>query len=263
MGSMQSILPQNALVKAAVYDVGIQWVLWFIASLLQTEKFYDLAGSSTFLFLTWQTLLWNKRFFPRQVIQSGCVSMWALRLGLFLFTRVLREQGDSRFKNVRGNPARFFLYWTVQAVWIWVTLLPTMILNSTERDQKLNWKDYLGWAIWGAGFLIEATADYQKSQFKSDPANKGKWIASGLWSLCRYPNYLGEIMLWSGLFLPAASVMSGMQFCSVISPMFVTFLLTRVSGIPLQERQAIKRWGGLAAYQQHRQNTALLIPYIW
>ena len=175
---MGNLLPtmsetQNPLVKAAVLDFAIQWLMWAIAAFLQTEKFYDLAGSATFLLVTWQTLKWGRRFFPRQVIQNGCVSIWALRLGLFLFARVLREQGDSRFERVRGNPARFLVYWTVQAVWVWVTLLPTMILNTQEKDEQLSWRDFLGWALWAAGFLIEATADYQKSQFKSNPANKG------------------------------------------------------------------------------------------
>lgn len=177
MGNLSStMLTQNPLIKAAVIDLGIQWLLWFIAAVLQTEKFYDLAGSATFLFLTWTSLAWGKKYFSRQIIQCCCVSIWALRLGLFLFARVLREQGDSRFERVRSNPRRFFIYWTVQALWVWMTLLPTMILNTTEKDERLTWKDYAGWALWIAGFLIEVTADYQKSQFKSDPANKGKLL---------------------------------------------------------------------------------------
>ena len=253
----------NPLFSAAALDFGIQWVLWLVASFFQTEKFFDLAGSSTFIFLTWQTLRWGGKFHLRQLVQSSCVTLWGLRLGLHLFSRVLQDGKDSRFDKVRGNPGVFWIYWTLQGVWVWMTLLPTMILNTSTKDEKITWKDYLGWSLWLVGFILESLADRQKSQFRADPANKGKWISSGLWSLCQYPNYLGEILMWSSLFLPASSVMSGHQYWSVISPMFVAFLLTRVSGIPILERQGLKKWGHLIEYQKYRQNTAVLIPYIW
>ena len=263
MGSFLSAAPKSPLLTAAALDFGIQWALWAVASIFQTEKFYDLAGSSTFIFLTLQTLRWQRKVNLRQIVQSGCVTVWGLRLGLFLFHRILQDGKDSRFDKVRGNPRMFWIYWTLQGVWIFLTLLPTLILNTSTKDEELTWKDYLGWLFWLIGFTLEAVADRQKSQFRANPANKGKWISSGFWSLCRHPNYLGEILMWSSLFLPASSVMSGHQYWSVISPMFLAYLLTRVSGIPILERQGLKRWGHLAAYQEYRRNTAVLIPYIW
>jgi len=104
----------NTLVKAAVTDFLLQWGLFLIAAYMRTERFFDLAGSSTFVLLAVQSLINTGRFFPRQVIQSGLVSTWAVRLGLFLFFRVLKEGHDSRFNRVRDNPTRFFIYWTVQ-----------------------------------------------------------------------------------------------------------------------------------------------------
>ena len=263
MGSFLSAGMKNPLFTAAAIDFGIQWICWAVASILQTEKFYDLAGSSTFVFLTLLTLRWQRKVNLRQIIQSGCVTVWGLRLGLYLFHRILQDGKDSRFDKVRGNPRVFFIYWTIQGVWIFMTLLPTLILNASAKDEELTWKDYLGWAFWLIGFILEAGADYQKSQFKANPANKGKWIASGLWSISRHPNYLGEMLMWSSLFLPASAVMSGYQYLSAISPMFVAYLLTRVSGIPLLERQGLKKWGHLPAYQDYRRSTAVLIPYIW
>ena len=266
MGNVLSIAPKKPLLTAAALDFAIQWALWSVAALLQTEKFYDLSGSSTFIFLSLLSLRWqqkNSQVYLRQLVQSGCVTIWALRLGTFLFHRVLQAGQDSRFNKVRGNPRLFWIYWTLQGVWVWVTLLPTLILNTSTKEEKFTWKDYLGWSLWLIGFVLEAVADRQKSQFRADPANKGKWISSGLWSLCRHPNYLGEILLWSGLFLPASSVMSGHQYWSVISPMLVAYLLTRVSGIPILEKQGLRRWGHLAEYQKYRQNTASLIPYVW
>ncbi len=104
----------NALVKAAATDLAIQWGCFLVAAYFKTEKFYDLAGSATFIVLLLQSLSSNGRFFPRQVIQSGLVSTWAARLGLFLFLRVLKDGQDRRFARVRDNPRRFLFYWTVQ-----------------------------------------------------------------------------------------------------------------------------------------------------
>lgn len=249
--------------KAAILDLGIQWILCAISTILKTEKFYDLAGSSTFIYLIWQVLSWSGQYNNRQVIQSSCITAWAARLGLFLFTRVLREGGDSRFNKVRDKPSLMLLYWTIQGLWVYMTTLPTLMLNSTKENPPLTWKDYLGWSIWTAGFCIEVVADYQKSVFRSNPANHKKFITTGLWSIVRYPNYLGEILLWFGLFLPASSIMRGWQYLSITSPLFVAYLLTRVSGIPIQEIQAKKRWLNDPAFQAHVAKTAKLIPYIW
>ena len=265
MGNILSSVSKRPLLTAAALDFGIQWSLWTVASIYQTEKFFDLAGSCTFIFLTLQSLRWQRKVNLRQLVQSGCVTVWALRLGLYLFHRIIQDGKDIRFNQVRGNPRLFWIFWTVQGLWVWLTLLPTLILNTSRpstKEEKLTWKDYLGWSLWLVGFILEVTADRQKSQFRADSANKGKWISSGLWSLCQHPNYLGEILMWCSLFLPASSVMSGHQYLSVVSPMFVAYLLTRVSGIPILERQGLKKWGHLTEYQKYRENTAVLIPYI-
>ncbi|XP_072022755.1 uncharacterized protein [Amphiura filiformis] len=259
MGNSVSTL----LLRSGLWDVGIQWAGFAVAAALKTEKFYDLAGSGTFLFLAIQTLRWGNTFYFRQKVQTGMVATWAVRLGLFLFTRVLHAGGDSRFDKVKGNPKTFFIYWTIQALWVWLTLLPTMILNSEKRDKPLGLRDYAGWGLWTAGFLLEAVADYQKTVFKADPDNAGKFISTGLWSISRHPNYLGEILLWAGLYLSSSSVMSGYQHLSVISPIFVYLLLTRVSGVPILERQGMKRYGKDPAYLDYVKNTALLLPGFW
>ena len=260
---LSSTMLTSAYIKAAIIDFGIQWCLWAVSSLLKTEKFFDLAGCSTFVYLVWKTLFWAGRFYPRQVIQSTCITAWAVRLGLFLFTRVLRQGADSRFNKVRDKPSMLFLFWTIQGVWVYMTLLPTIILHSSRNNRPLHWKDYLGWALWALGFCIQVVADQQKMQFRSDPLNYKRFITSGLWKMCRHPNYLGEILMWFGLFLPASSVMYGWQFLSIASPVFVTFLLTHISGIPLQEAQARKRWSNDQAFLTYKINTFKLIPGIW
>lgn len=253
----------NVLVKSAVIDVGIQWAGFAVSAALKTEKFYDLLGSGTFLYLAYKSLQWGKRYFARQKIQTGLVMVWALRLGLYLFSRILKDGHDRRFDKVRNVPTKFFLFWTVQAVWVFITLLPTLILNAKQHDEELSTRDYIGWGIWGLGFFFEALSDYQKSEFRADPDNAGKFITSGLWSLSRHPNYFGEILVWAGLFISASSVMRGSDYISLISPIFVTFLLTKVSGVPLLERSAMKRWGTDPLYQEYVRKTPVLIPFLY
>ncbi|CAI8034543.1 hypothetical protein GBAR_LOCUS19439 [Geodia barretti] len=253
----------NVLGKAIAVDFLIQWGMFLLAAYMKTEKFFDATGSATFVILMLQSLLHARRFFPRQVIQSGMVATWATRLGLFLLTRVLRDGRDSRFNRVRNNPRTFFLYWTVQGVWVWLTALPTLILNSKTEDREIGTRDYIGWTMWLVGMLIEAVADYQKYTFRSNPANRDKWIDCGLWSIVRHPNYLGEILLWTGLFISASSTFRAADYLSSLSPIFVALLLTKISGIPILERQNLKRWRSDQGFMDYMQRTSRLLPYVY
>nr|KAI8769487.1 delta(14)-sterol reductase [Biomphalaria glabrata] len=191
----------NVIGRAAVVDFGIQWSCWIVAAFLQTEKFYDLAGSITFVTLTLLSLSQNKTLHTRQKVNSGLVIAWAFRLGYYLFTRVIKDGGDKRFNVVKHKPGLFWVYWTIQGVWVLSTLLPTIIVNSKKNNKPIQTLDKIGWGIWGLGFILEALADYQKSQFRSIPENAGKFIDAGLWSISRHPNYLGEILMWTGLYI--------------------------------------------------------------
>ncbi|XP_071803539.1 uncharacterized protein [Asterias amurensis] len=258
MGTTMSILA-----RSATWDFAIQWGLFALAAALKTEKFYDLAGSGTFLLLTYQTLKWGGTQHFRQTVQSGMVGLWALRLGMYLFSRIMGDGEDRRFRQAKENLGLFFVFWTVQAIWVWITLLPTQILNAERNDKPIGMRDYIGWGLFVVGFILEVTADYQKAAFRQDPNNVGKFINTGLWSISRHPNYLGEILVWSGLYISASSVMSGKQYLSVISPIFVYFLLTRVSGIPLLEKYGLKKWGSNHMYQNYLQKTPVLWPKLW
>ena len=162
-----------------------------------------------------------------------------------------------------------------------MTALPTLILNSKNEDTKLCTRDYIGWAMWLVGMIIEATADYQKYTFRSNPANRyicmqevdlihlsvhlfrDKWIDSGLWSVVRHPNYLGEILLWSGLFISASSTFKSLDYVSILSPIFVALLLTKVSGIPILEKQNMRKWNTNQGFLDYVQKTYRLIPYVY
>jgi len=253
----------NVVTKSLFVDFGIQWGLWILASALKTEKFYDLAGSGTFFYLAYQSLQWGEKFFMRQKIQTGMVMIWAMRLGLYLFSRVLHDGFDRRFNKARNSPSTFLIFWTIQGVWVFLTLLPTLIQNSKQTDTQISTRDYVGWGMWTAGFLIEVISDYQKSQFRANPDNAGKFITSGLWSLSRHPNYFGEILLWTGLYLTSTSVLRGWEHFGVLSPLLTATLLTKVSGIPMLEKSGLKRWGTDPAYQQYLKNTPVLIPFLY
>lgn len=259
--SLVTDLMNSHLVQMLGASLGINWVGWAVATFLHTEKFYDLTGSATFILISHFSHS-RSIMTSRQNLSSYMVFAWACRLGTFLFMRVLKDGKDNRFDKARDDPAMFFKFWTIQAIWVWVTLLPTLLLNTERRNPPLGPRDYIGWTIWGLGFLIECVADMQKSIFKSNPENSGKFIQSGLWSVSRHPNYFGEISLWFGLYIAASSSFKGVQYLSVLSPVFVMLLITKLSGIPLLEKAGMKKWGMTAEYQKYLEDVPVLVPFI-
>ena len=254
-------LMTQSLLGAFVLDMGIQLVGWAFAAANQTEKFYDLFGSLAFASTAALTFT-NSPGLPRQGLITAMVCSWTARLGLFLFKRVMRDGGDSRFDEVKKQPGMFLVYWTMQGIWVWVTALPMFLVNGTSAQSPLFWGDYASLALWLVGLATEATADYQKFKFKADPANKGRFINTGLWSLSRHPNYFGEMLMWWGVAGVAVSMNAspGVSVAALASPLFVTFLLTKVSGVPLLEKMADERWGNEKAYQTYKKNTPCIVP---
>jgi len=171
------------------------------------------------------------------------ITVWALRLSLFLFSRVKKAGTDSRFTEIKRSAPRFFLTWTLQGTWVTLSAAPVIVVLTSNNRNEFPWLSILGILVWVLGLAIEIIADRQKSSFKADPKNKGEFISSGLWSKSRHPNYFGEWLLWLGVSIMALPFLSGWQFLSLISPIFVLILLTKVSGIPLLEKQALERWG--------------------
>lgn len=248
------------LVNMLVTSMGVQLVGWAASVYFHTEKFYDLVGSGTFILLS--QLSHNQSLMTsRQNITSYMVFGWACRLGTFLFFRILKAGSDNRFDKARDDPAVLFTFWTLQGLWVWVTLIPTLILNTERRNPPIGTRDYIGWSVWAVGFLFEVVADMQKSIFRSNPDNKGKFIQSGLWSISRHPNYFGEITLWFGVYISCSSVFRGSQYLSVLSPVFVMLLITKLSGIPLLEKAGLKKWGTLPEYQKYLQDVPSLVPF--
>lgn len=237
----------------------IQWLAYVPAYLLRTEKFYDLCGSLTFIIVTLLALALTGRSDPHALLLAGMVLTWALRLGSFLFTRVLREGGDRRFVKVKTQPIAFLSFWTLQGLWVVMCAGPVLAAISAPVVDSLPLWALIGGAVWLVGFIFETIADRQKQRFRAEHG-RTRFIDSGLWSISRHPNYAGEIILWSGIALCALPALHGWQYLTLISPIFVWVLLTRISGIPLLEAMADRTWADNEAYLTYKQRTPLLWP---
>ncbi|CAF1178058.1 unnamed protein product [Adineta steineri] len=243
-------------------DFAIQFIGWIISAKFRTEKFFDLTGSLTFILLTY--LSRNKTPSTlRQNIQCSCIFLWAIRLGTFLFHRILKSGQDSRFDRIRNSPSRLFITWFMQGIWVIITLLPSLYLNQKQTDKPLTKNDYIGWSIWLFGFVLEVVADRQKSTFRNNANNKGKFTNIGLWKYSRHPNYFGEICAWLGLYISSSHMLSKYEkLFGLLSPILVTFLLSFVSGIPILEKQAMRLYGNDPTYRAYRNRTPVLIPFV-
>jgi len=241
----------------------IQWVLFIPAYLLQTEKFYDLAGSFTYifavLFVFYKSAENLLKYDIGNLILSIVIIVWALRLGSFLFKRIKRAGEDKRFKEIKKSPTRFFMTWSLQGMWVSVCSACALTALANPNGVQTNLLFYCGLFTFLTGFILEIIADTQKSKFRSIPENKDRFINSGLWSLSRHPNYLGEIILWLGITIMSVSALSGWQYVTLISPIFTYVLLVYVSGVRLLEASGKKKWGHLEDYKKYLKNTPALI----
>jgi steroid 5-alpha reductase family enzyme len=187
------------------------------------------------------------------------VVIWAGRLGTFLFRRIQAAGKDARFDEIKVSFARFLLAWTLQGLWVTFTLAAALATITTTTRRGIGFLAVIGALIWVFGFTIEVVADAQKSRFRANPENRGRFIHTGLWAWSRHPNYFGEIVLWIGVAVIALPVLRGWQWVTLISPVFVTLLITRISGVPILERRADAKWGGQPDYEAYKADTPVLI----
>ena len=254
----------SAVLYCAVICIGIQWLAWIPASIAQTERYYDLTGGLTYLIVVGFSL-WagSQSETPslREIIVSLLVIIWSLRLSGFLYLRIHRSGKDGRFDQLKTSAIRFLVPWTIQGLWVFLTMIVVIVINSqADSAPALGVWDAIGLSIWILGFSIEVMADNQKTVFNKESNNKGNWIDSGLWSYSRHPNYLGEILLWIGIAFFGISCFTGLERVAWISPIFIYLLLTKISGIPILDKRALERWGDDSEYQKYRGHTPALIP---
>ncbi len=237
----------------------IQWIAFIPAFINRTEKFFDLTGGITYITVAVVALLLSSLSDERSFLLLGLVAVWAIRLSSFLFRRILKAGEDRRFDELKQSFLRFLMTWTLQGLWVSLSLAAALAAITSKMRVGLGWIEALGLIVWLAGFGIEVIADRQKNQFRADPENAGKFIQSGLWSWSRHPNYFGEIVLWIGIAIIALPVLRGWQWVTMISPLFIILLLTRVSGVPLLEERADEKWGGQPDYETYKARTPVLI----
>jgi len=237
----------------------VQWIVFVPSFLARTEHYFDLTGSLTYITLVIATALAADGG-PRSWLLAGLVTVWAARLGSFLFLRVRQDGRDVRFDAIKQSFLRFFMTWTLQGLWVFLTLAAALAAMTSADPAALGGLAWAGVALWALGFAIEAIADAQKRAFKKDPTREKDFITTGLWAWSRHPNYFGEITLWIGIALIAAEVLAGWQWVTLVSPLFVYLLLTRISGIPMLEASAKKRWGDDPEYQAYRERVPVLFP---
>jgi steroid 5-alpha reductase family enzyme len=237
----------------------IQWLAFIPAFMMKTEKFYDLTGSITYLSVLVAALILSPAVDARGWLLTGLISVWSLRLGTFLFTRIKAAGEDRRFREIKKSFARFLLAWTLQGLWVAFSLSAALAAITSQAKVEFDVFALVGLLVWLLGFGIEVAADRQKSKFKADPANRDRFINVGLWAWSRHPNYFGEIVLWVGITIIALPVLSGWQWLTLISPVFVFVLLTRISGVPMLEARADEKWGGQPDYEEYKAKTPILI----
>ena len=238
-----------------------QWLVFIPSYIFETEHYFDLTGSLTYVSVTLLAILFTVDISLRDILLALFVWIWAFRLGSFLFIRVKKAGSDGRFDLMKKDFWWFLMTWTIQGLWVFLTLAMALAAITSESKMAIDIFAVIGTLIWIFGFSIEVVADQQKTNFKDDPDNKDKFITEGLWSWSRHPNYFGEMVLWIGIAVIAFPVLIGWQLVALISPIFVIFLLTRISGITMLESRGYKKWKDDPAYIDYLERTSVLVPF--
>ncbi len=252
-------LIQNAILIAYI----IQWIAFIPAYIFQTEKFYDLTGSITYLtvvtYVSYHSYATMNVNLP-SIVLAACILLWTIRLGSFLFMRIHKAGEDKRFREIKPSPTRFFMTWTLQGMWVSICSMCALTAIASTNGVVQNSLFFIGLLVFVIGFVFEIIADMQKSNFRKDPKHKDQFIQQGLWAYSRHPNYFGEITLWTGIAIMSLSSLSGGQYITLISPLFTYLLLVYVSGVRLLEISGMEKWGHLESYQNYVRKTPSLFP---
>lgn len=239
----------------------VQLSFFFFAVTFKTDKVTDLSYGLTFIILGWFYFLMNNSPNVSQYLVISLVTIWGLRLVIYLFIRILKIKKDKRFDGVRENFWLFARFWFFQGLAVAIIMLPSIVVLSSTKTLNSYRLTIFGFLVWLVGILIETIADQQKFIFKNNPNNRELWINSGIWKYSRHPNYFGEMLCWWGIFIIAIPFFSGLLWLSAIGPLFITFILLFVSGIPPLEKKYNEKYKNNKKYQEYKKKTSLLIPW--
>ncbi|MFO0947753.1 MAG: DUF1295 domain-containing protein [Planctomycetota bacterium] len=248
-------LLQNLAVLA-----GLMFLLWMVSVAIKDASIVDPFWGFGFVVLAWQALLSQSEHPPRALLLVALTTLWGARLALFLLWRKVGEEEDYRYQAMRLHHGRRFplvsLYtvFGLQCVILWFVAFPVQVGIANATADPLNFVDGLGFILWGIGLIFETVGDWQLARFKSDPANHGKVLDRGLWSLTRHPNYFGDFCVWWGIYL--VSFQAG-AWWTILSPLAMSFLLLKVSGVALMEKTIRTR---RPDYQRYVEETNAFFP---
>lgn len=243
-------------------SLAINAFFFIFAAWTKTDYFTDITYSLGFILLSVYIYITQE---PEDIISHillAMVILWALRLGSYLFYRIIHIKTDHRFDERRNSVVRFGLFWLLQAVTTWVVMLPVFGIVSSGPDiERVPVTHIMPFSVsYLAGLAIETAADIQKYRFIMNPAGRNRFVNTGIWRYSRHPNYFGEIVIWWSIGLPGIFVFSGVQWLYLSGPIAITLLLIFVSGIPLLEKSADEKWGNDPEYTEYKSTTSILIP---
>ncbi|CAN8072902.1 unnamed protein product [Agarophyton chilense] len=247
--------PSMMLLKTAAITAVYQFSFGAVAYLKQIDTLTDFAGTTNAIVLALFSYKQSLCTFRQKIITAFVVA-WGARLGSFLLRRIFKWGEDRRLDNIRTSLKSVVTFWSIQGLWILIITMPAVLANASSKNPPLGVSDYVGWALYAIGFLTESIADWQK--LSANPSRK--WMNTGLWKYSRHPNYFGEILVWIGVYVSATPVLSGLQYLSIVSPVFTAALLLFLSGVPLLERSADKKYAKDQQYVAYKKRTSVLVP---
>ncbi|WP_435188898.1 DUF1295 domain-containing protein [Pseudothioglobus sp. nBUS_23] len=253
------------ILLCAIVSFVTHWMIAVPSLITSSEKYFDFTGMVATLLVVltamFALLSSGAEASIRSVFVASFVSVWTLRLGIFLYKRIVKAGEDSRFRDIKKSIPKFLMTWTLSALWVFLTTVNAITLIALNPLEPIGIFFIMGALLWLLGFGFEVIADKQKKHFSEQPKNEGRFITQGLWSVSRHPNYFGEIILWAGIAIISLPFLSGWQFVTLASPVFVFLLLTRISGLPFLEDKAEKKWGEDKDYIEYKKRTPILVPF--
>ena len=253
------------ILLCAIVSFVTHWMIAVPSLITSSEKYFDFTGMVATLLVVltamFALLSSGAQVSIRSVFVASFVSVWTLRLGIFLYKRIVKAGEDIRFRDIKKSLPKFLMTWTLSALWVFLTTVNAITLIALNPLEPIGIFFIMGALLWLLGFGFEVIADRQKKHFSEQPKNEGRFITQGLWSLSRHPNYFGEIILWAGIAIISLPFLSGWQYVTLVSPVFVFLLLTRISGLPFLEDKAEKKWGEDKDYIEYKKRTPILVPF--
>ena len=253
------------ILLCAIVSFLTHWMIAAPSLITSSEKYFDFTGMVATLLVVltamFALLSSGAEASIRSVFVASFVSVWTLRLGIFLYKRIVKAGEDIRFRDIKKSLPKFLMTWTLSALWVFLTTVNAITLIALNPLEPIGIFFIMGALLWLLGFGFEVIADRQKKYFSEQPKNEGRFITQGLWSVSRHPNYFGEIILWAGIAIISLPFLSGWQYVTLVSPVFVFLLLTRISGLPFLEDKAEKKWGEDKDYIEYKKRTPILVPF--